>query len=757
MKLSLFVFLLSIISFSSLAQKRGQARIDSLLSVLPLITADSSKIKTLIGIANSYSDIKPDEGIRYGEQALNLAEKKAYTKELAESYNVIGLNYKVKADYKTALDYHTKALEVAEKAKDQPNMANALGSIGIIYLFQGAYPKSLEFLLRSLRINESIGAKSGMASNIGNIGNVYSYLKEYDKCLEYYERALRLYEELGFKPGIAANLGNAGYIYIYLNNFDKALLYINRALKINEELGSNSGIIANSQGLGRIYQSRHNYLKAVESFEKSLAIAEKLSNKISIAQNLITIAETYLATAKDSLPSPFGNELATKKGLLNKALANVNRTILLRSEVKDMNGLNFAYDTRSEIELAAGDAVAALASFKEHIRYRDSVFNADKTKEINRRELQFEFGKREDSLKYQQMLTDGKLLQQQLLSKQQQQQLLLVSKEKDLQRLSYLQKQAELQREKEMQQSLLEKNKLEAKLAKDQSEKQIQQQQLQISFDKKVKSFMAFAIGLIVIIAFIILYNQWKTKKLNQIISKQKEELEELGQVKDRIFSVVSHDMRGPVNSLIAFIDILEDDAIPSDKLQVYASQLKNQLSHTSVLMENLLNWASSQMKGFAPVIEKLEIKQLIGDTMAVLEKQAAHKNLQLINHSSENLFAEADKNMLALIIRNLISNAIKFTPVNGEINVHSSASDNLVTITIADTGTGMPGNKLLSFNDPLYLNSIETKRGTEGETGTGLGLMLCKTFTALMKGKISAISEEGKGTEFSVVLPEAA
>jgi hypothetical protein len=122
---------------------------------------------------------------------------------------------------------------------------------------------------------------------------------------------------------------------------------------------------------------------------------------------------------------------------LAKALENANQAISLRGEMKDMNGLNFAYDTKSQIELASGDAVGALASYQEHIRYRDSVFNTEKAKEINRRELQYEFGKREDSIKYQQLLTNEKLVQQELLGKQQQQQLslkqqqlLLINKEK---------------------------------------------------------------------------------------------------------------------------------------------------------------------------------------------------------------------------------------------------------------------------------------------------------------------------------------
>jgi hypothetical protein len=276
--------------------------------------------------------------------------------------------------------------------------------------------------------------------------------------------------------------------------------------------------------------------KAVESFEKSLRVAQKQGNKVSIAQNLLTIGEVYLAAAKDSLPSPFSGALSTPKGLLAKALENANQAISLRGEMKDMNGLNFAYDTKSQIELASGDAVGALASYQEHIRYRDSVFNTEKAKEINRRELQYEFGKREDSIKYQQLLTNEKLVQQELLGKQQQQQLslkqqqlLLINKEKDLQKLTYLQKQAQLQREKEIQASLLEKNQLQARLAGEASDKRIAAQQLQIGFDQKMKIFLAIAVGLAVCVAFLVLYNQQKTQKLNRIIGKQKSELEELG------------------------------------------------------------------------------------------------------------------------------------------------------------------------------------------------------------------------------------
>ena len=748
--------LLLLASLSLQAQKRGQARIDSLLSQLPSMAEDTGKVKLLIDLSNVYADINPAEGIRYGESARELSDKKQYTRGLMDAYNAIGVNYKTKGDFEKSIGYHNKAYSIAEQLSDKKTMAGSLGSIGSNYLYQGAYPKALENYLKALKLNEETGNKTGMGSVIGNIGNVYSYLKEYDKSLSYYERAIRIYGELGNKAGVAAYTGNAGYIYLYQNNFSKAIEYISRALQVNESLGNLNAIAGNSQGMGRVYQTQRNYVKAITYYEKALQVAEKVGNKIAIAQNLLTMGEVYLQAAKDTVASPFSGELSTRKGLLNKALSNANRAIALRKEAKDVNGLNFAYDTKSEVELQLGDAVAALASYKEHITYRDSVFNLEKTKEINRRELQYEFGKREDSLKYQQLVTSQQLVQQQLLGKQQQQQLLLVSKEKDLQRLTYLQQQAALQREKEQQASQMEKNSLEARLAKDISDKQIAQQLLEIRFNQKLTWYLAIGMGLVLLIALLIFQNQRRTRKLNTIISKQKSELEELGYVKDRIFSVVSHDMRSPVNTLISFIDILEDADIPADKLRLYAATLKNQLQHTSVLMENLLNWASSQMKGFTPRIAPVPVRELVNETMAVLQKQADEKNIRISNQTDEGLIASADRNMLALVIRNTISNAIKFTPAGGAIEISALQTNGQVSVMIQDNGTGMSLEKVNAFNDPVYLQSLDTQRGTGGESGTGLGLLLCKTFVALMQGNIRVESKEGEGSVFVVVLPAA-
>lgn len=738
------------------AQKKGQARIDSLVTALPSASFDTTKAKMLLEIAAFYSNTNANEGVRYAEQAIDLCEKLNASANLAVAYNVMGNCLKNKSDYTNAIVFHKKALAVAQRTRDERAVASAYVGMGSCYLYQGLYSKAVASYLDALGIYEKIGDRRAAAAPLGNLGAVYVYLKDYDKAIEYNQRALKVQEEFNNKVAVAALTSNIGHNYLYKNDFEKAMEYIGRGTKLAEEANALLTVAGNHQAMGRIYQAQRKYPEAVREYQQGFAISEKVGARINMAQNLVTSAEAYLQVVKDSIPSPFPGELSSYNGLLNKALETINRAVAMRTELKDLNGLNFAYETKSEIESLLGNAGAALNSFKEHITYRDSVFNLEKTTEIKRRELQYEFGKREDSIKFEQALTSQRLEKQQLLGKQQQQALLLVNKEKDLQRLTYLQEQARLEREKETQAALFEKNELAARLAKQSSDKQIAAQKLQISSDRKIKIYLGIAAASVLLIAFLIYFNQQRTKRLNRIISKQKEELEELGHVKDRIFSVVIHDMRAPVNSLISFIDILEDDMISQDKLQLYAGELKNQLSHTSVLMDNLLNWASSQMSGFTPLIESLSVKEIVDHTIALLEQQATHKNIRIVNRVNADMKVKADRNMLALIVRNLLGNAVKFTPEHGSVTINAGNEGSLIGVNIADTGTGMPIAKLNSFNDPRYMHAIDTKKGTHGETGTGLGLMLCKTFAALMKGSMRAESTEGAGSAFTLSLPEA-
>lgn len=170
-------------------------------------------------------------------------------------------------------------------------------------------------------------------------------------------------------------------------------------------------------------------------------------------------------------------------------------------------------------------------------------------------------------------------------------------------------------------------------------------------------------------------------------------------------------------------------------------------------MMENLLNWAASQMQGFNPYLESLNVQVLVADVVNSLQDLADQKEIIISNTVLENTYCKADANMLTLVVRNLISNAIKFTPAGGKIAIDAAHVNQHLEIKIADTGIGLTPIQIAHFNKPGYLGAGVSTPGTNKEKGTGLGLLLCRTFIGLMDGKITASLNDFVGSCFKISL----
>jgi len=295
---------------------------------------------------------------------------------------------------------------------------------------------------------------------------------------------------------------------------------------------------------------------------------------------------------------------------------------------------------------------------------------------------------------------------------------------------------------------------LQTKYDTEKKDKQINEQSARIAYERKANFALAAILLLAFVIGLLIYINQRRTKKLNKLVTSQKHELEQLNAVKDRIFSVIGHDIRTPVNSLISFTQLLEAGNIPPGKMEGYIKTLKNNLEFTSGLLENLLNWARTQMKGYNPVFEQVNLAPLAAQAMNLLGQEARNKDIYFKNNIDKSVTVFADANMTAFIIRNLLSNAIKYTRIGGAVIVSANRVGEKVNIVVQDNGVGIPAKVVEQFN--LNDLGIESSPGTAKEKGTGLGLVLCKAFTKLMNGSISLASEEGKGSTFTVALPAA-
>lgn len=235
-------------------------------------------------------------------------------------------------------------------------------------------------------------------------------------------------------------------------------------------------------------------------------------------------------------------------------------------------------------------------------------------------------------------------------------------------------------------------------------------------------------------------------------LHKYSEELKEINATKDKYFSIIAHDLKSPFNSIIGLSDIIKNEAgdLEVSAISQYGSIINSTALNTYRLLENLLDWARIQQSKmpFQPV--SLVLKTITNEVIALMIEKANSKMIAVINFIPDHTIITADKNMLGTILRNLLSNALKFTNQNGKIEFKAIERESEIEISVADTGIGINTDDL----DKIFkTGSNYTKKGTQNEKGTGLGLLLCKEFVEKHKGKIWVESIEGKGSIFTFTL----
>jgi two-component system, sensor histidine kinase and response regulator len=237
-------------------------------------------------------------------------------------------------------------------------------------------------------------------------------------------------------------------------------------------------------------------------------------------------------------------------------------------------------------------------------------------------------------------------------------------------------------------------------------------------------------------------------------ICRQNKELLELNATKDKFFSIIAHDLRGPIGNMLSISEIIsEKGQVDDDTLYTFLEMQKALSKETIQLLENLLIWARSNTKriNFEPVL--LDLNVLVNECIEVAQIQAMRKKITIEEDLITQYHLFADENMVRLILRNLLSNAVKFTPHNGKVNISVALQENnSIVISVKDTGIGIPPEMLRN----LFRIEVRSNRyGTDGEASNGLGLLLCKEFIDRHKGKIWVESEDKKGSVFSFSIPD--
>jgi PAS domain S-box-containing protein len=245
-------------------------------------------------------------------------------------------------------------------------------------------------------------------------------------------------------------------------------------------------------------------------------------------------------------------------------------------------------------------------------------------------------------------------------------------------------------------------------------------------------------------------------RKLDETDIKLKnEELSRLNTEKDKFFSIIAHDLRSPFNGFLGLTEMMAEELsdMKLDDVKMIAVNMRDSAFNLFQLLENLLQWSQIHQGLITLNPEKLKLYQIVNESLSIIYEPAKFKEINIINKIQTDTEVIADRNILQSIIRNLVSNAVKFTNKGGKIILESKINkDKNVEISVKDSGIGMPKDMV----DNLFLLNVKTNRpGTEGELSTGLGLILCKEFVEKHGGTISITSKEGKGSTFSFTLGE--
>ena len=375
----LLLFILNLISTLFFAQKKGQARIDSLLSELPKAKEDTIKVKILNKLCVLYKDIDEyDNGYKYGNQGLELAQKINYTLGEATILNSIGNVYGRQGKYNKALESHFASLQISKDLGDKNRVAASYSNIGSVYLNKGDIDKALENDFASLKIRKEIGDKNGIAISYSNIGSIYFDKGNYEKALENYYASLKMGIKTGDKRAIASSYNNIGNTYEGKGNYEKALENHLMALKIFKELDYKRGFAASYLNIGGVYFIKHNYKKSLDYSLEALKISQEIGDKDAVARCYINIGNNYLML----------NKIKEAEQVLLLALR-------IAKEIGSKDNARLSYENLSKCDSALGNWKGAYEYHKLFKESNDSIFNAASDNKISEMTAKYESDSKE--------------------------------------------------------------------------------------------------------------------------------------------------------------------------------------------------------------------------------------------------------------------------------------------------------------------------------------------------------------------------
>ncbi len=698
-------FLLNILFILLLCYPLQASKIDSLKSVLKK-TKGKDKIEVIFSLASTYEPISPVERGQFAELGYKLALESLNDSLIAVGLKNMALSKYYLQDFDSTTYYFQAALEQYRANKDTFGISVCIGNLGMLYQNNMQFANAIDYYLESKELKEKRKDTVSLTILYSNLVSLYFEMEDTDQALEYnklVEHLNNTYPKMpkDFSPGVALNYGA-----IYLRMSQK---HISKSFKDIEQVYlKKDNYTLNDSARFYLHLSKENYEKALKyysSVKDSINLAlvyQGIGNYLMIEKNFEDSFEAYFKAL----------DIYTKYNSIREVARVLTNIAYIYSKISNFKKSLEYYQKADSI--ATIYSIWDVAHNANEALYKYYYLIGDKSKAI---EPLMKLNEIEDSL--------------------------------DIQNIKY------------------RLNKLKAQESISRKDYQIQL----LEKDKKLlgrERLILFILISIVIVLAILLYARFrykaKTNKqlesknkdlqlLNTALEESKIELTDTNNAKDKMFSIIAHDLRNPVGSLRLMSGMLVEEyhSFSEEERIDFLNSLKDSTDKVYNLMENLLTWSRSQRGKIECHPVQTNLFRLVENVKDSLKNNADSKNITVYNLVKTELEMIIDPNLTATIVRNLLSNSIKFSEDNTDITIESKTSHNECTeIIIRDQGIGMSKDQI---NKLFALDSNNTTKGTKGEEGTGLGLLLCKEFAELQGGNIRVESKQGVGSTFYLCL----
>ncbi|WP_306013925.1 MULTISPECIES: ATP-binding protein [unclassified Allomuricauda] len=603
-----------------------------------------------------------------------------------------------------------RALEYSEKIDYTYGKVKGLDALGNYYYNKGEREKSMPLFQEALRLATEAKDIPSELSIINAMAQNYSFEGNYAEALNLNLKGIDLAREIDNQPMLSVLNENIAGLYADQKDFKNALMFYDTVQKINRRLGDEVIDAETQSNMASLYKDAKDYKNAMFNINRSISTFEKHKVYDWLAYAYEVKGDIYLDQEKYKWALYWYDQ----SNMLFKHQIEDDRI-----KIQLMNGMAKVYFGLEQDSLALAYAQKGLALSDKIKSLQGKIDCSETLYKVHKKN-----GNTPEALAY---LESFKTLSDSLF------------KDKNKQSLSLLETKLQYEQEK---QELIEAN--ETALAK----------------QRNYIYFSVIILMILSIITFVIRRSENIQRKLNRelkekstAVTQREAQLHEINKTNTKLFSIIGHDLRGPIGGLQSMLKLFTDGEISTKEFVSFIPKLKTDVDNISFTLNNLLSWGMNQLNGVVTKPKRVSLSNLVNTNIQLLSEIANSKSIKIINQLPENPRIWADSHQMDIVVRNILSNAIKFTPENGLITITAVEKAGMWQVSIRDTGIGMTAEMQRSiFKD----SSNITTYGTNNEKGTGLGLSLCKEMVLKNNGEIWVDSVPRKGTTFYFTVPKA-